>query len=261
MNPQEQNWLNLFGNYPSEGVAWHGIWTSYSPTQTLIKSHQGVRSFKPNENQTVIHQINNYTYSDGRTEEKHWRIEKETCNQPDGLIHPASELGRALSLGNDAQVWISQQLERGKFFGGELFFRHEDWRTSIVSVYGDNGNLERIVQIREHLNSFSNQPPAAEIENISGKWLGTKQSMTPDLKISPIEEVSQLVLDPTAGKNETIFLSDRVVVNIPKKVKLAEEFELVSGKFVADNQYKRLRVKYDKKGTFAMLISEVYCKS
>ncbi|MDJ0715225.1 MAG: DUF3598 family protein [Prochloraceae cyanobacterium] len=258
MNPQEQNWLNLFGTYPEKGISWQGIWTSYSPDKTFLESHQGVRSFKPNENQTVINQTNIYTYSDGSKEEKHWQIDKKTCNQPDGLIHPASESARAVSFGNDANAWISTQLNEGKFFGCELFFRYEDWRTSIVPFYGKSGSLEKIVEIREHLDSFSDLPPAAEVETISGKWVGRKQSMTPDLKISPTEEFSQLVLDPTEGKNETILLSDRVVVNVPKKIQKGEEFELVAGKFVTEKQYKRLTVKYDRSGAFNLLVYEVF---
>jgi hypothetical protein len=82
--------------------------------------------------------------------------------------------------------------------------------------------------------------------------------MTPDLKVSPIEEPQDLVLYATGGKNETLFLPDGVVVNIPKRLKLGEEFEIIAGKFVSNNEYKRLTAKYDKSGEFTLLISEVF---
>ena len=47
-------------------------------------------------------------------------------------------------------------------------------------------------------------------------------------------------------------------MNIPEKVKEGEEFELVVGKMVTDNKYKRMTVKYDKDGKFKQLISEVF---
>ena len=258
MKAQEQNWTNLFGDRTPEGIAWHGTWTVYSPNQEVIKSFQGVRRFWANEDKTVITHTNNYTYPDGSTQEKTWQLEKQTCNQSDGVTHPAILSMRTLSFGQGANAWLSKRLESGKNFGVELFFRYQDWRTSVASIYADSGELDRITLIREHRGSFPNQPPGSEVKNISGKWIGKKEYMTPDLKVSPIEEPQYLVLYPTGGKNETFFLPDGVVVNIPKRLKLGEEFEMIAGKFVSDNEYKRLNAKYDESGEFTLLISEVF---
>lgn len=258
MNLQEQTWTNLFGEITPEGTAWHGTWTVYSPDKEVIKSFLGVRRFSTNEDKTVITHTNKYTYADGSEEEKTWLLEKQTCSQPDGLIHPAILSMRALSFGEGANAWVSKILQPGKPFGVELFFQHEDWRTSLASIYGESGELEKITQIREHLGSFPNQPPGSEVENISGNWIGKKEYMTPDLKVSLVGETEELVLDANGGETETIFLPDKVVVNVPKRVKLGEEFALASGKFVSDNEYKRLTAKYDKDGNLALLISEVF---
>jgi Domain of unknown function (DUF3598) len=41
-------------------------------------------------------------------------------------------------------------------------------------------------------------------------------------------------------------------------VNIGEEFEIISGKLVAENEYQRLTAQYDKLGAFTMLISEVF---
>lgn len=258
MNLQEQNWINLFGSHTPEGTAWYGIWTTYSTELKVIKSYQGIRKFSANEDQTIIFHQNNYTYSDDSTEEKQWQIEKEIANQPDGIIHPALESMRYLSFGEGANIGISPELKPGYPFGGELFFQHQNWRTSVVAFYGKNGDLAIITHIREHLNSYPEQPPAAELKSISGNWVGQKQFMTPDLKISQESELTELQLDPNHGKNQTFFLPDKIIMNIPENVKQGEEFELMIGKMVTDNKYKRMTVKYDRDGKFWQLISEVF---
>ncbi|MEH2316161.1 hypothetical protein [Nostoc sp.] len=93
---------------------------------------------------------------------------------------------------------------------------------------------------------------------MSGKWSGQKEYMNSDLQISTSVENQELVLEPTQPKNKTISLPDDITVNVPQKVKIGEEFEIVSGKLVTKNEYKRLTAKYDNLGAFAMLISEVF---
>lgn len=259
MNAQEQNWKNLFRDRTLDSIAWHGIWTVYSPEKEIIKSFQGVRRLRANEEQTVIIHTNNYTYSDGSTAEKTWQLEKQSCNQRDGVIHPAISSMRALCFGQGATAWVSKTLETGKNFGVELFFRYKDWRTSVANIYGESGDLEKITLIREHLDSSPNTA-RPEIENLLGKWRGTKKDMNPDLNVSPAEETQALVLDPTEGKNKTFFLPDGVVVNSPERIKVGEEFEIVTGKQVSNDEYKRLTCKYDKSGALALLISELFCR-
>ncbi|MBD2185462.1 DUF3598 family protein [Aerosakkonema funiforme] len=258
MNSQEQNWTNLFGKITSEGIAWHGIWTRYSPEKEVLESFQGVRNFRANENKTVITHTNNYIYADGSTAEKSWQIEKETCNQPDGIMHPALLSMRALSFGQGVNAVVSKILENEEYFGVELFLQHENFRTSLTPIYGKTGDLERMTLIREQLGSFPDEKPELEVDNISGNWIGKREYMTPDLKVSPASETQQLVLDANAGKNKTFFLPDGVVVNAPKKVEFGEEFEIAAGKFVSKNEYKRLTAKYDESGKFSLLISEVF---
>ncbi|MGB3655878.1 MAG: DUF3598 family protein [Rivularia sp. (in: cyanobacteria)] len=258
MNLQDKNWENLFGHITTEGVAWHGIWTMYSLEKEVLNSFKAVRKFQANEEKTLITHTNKYIYSDGTESERIWQIEKQICSQPDGVIHPALLSTRAISFGDDKNAVVPKKLETGKRFGTELFFRYQDWRTSVVSVYAESGNLERITIIREHLNSFPNIPAKAEIEKLPGKYIGRKESMNSDLQISASAENQELVLEPTKVKNKTISLPDEITVNIPEKINIGEEFEIASGKLVANNEYKRLTANYDNSGAFAMLISEVF---
>ncbi|HEY9649030.1 MAG TPA: DUF3598 family protein [Coleofasciculaceae cyanobacterium] len=258
INQQEQNWTNLFDDITSEGIAWHGIWTMYSPNQEITKTYRGVRNFQANDDKTLITHSNYYTYADGSTEEKIWQIEKQACNHPDGVAHPAILSMRALSFKQGAKAWISKTLEVGKNFGVELFFRHQDWRTSVGSIYDEAGNLQRIFHIREHRGSFSDQVPSSAVKTISGEWIGKKESITPDLQLSSGSEYQELTFPVTRGKNETLFLPDGVMLNIPKCLRLGEGFELIGGKFFSDSDYRKLTAIYNESGEFVELVSEVF---
>ncbi len=259
MNLQEKHWKKLFSHLTTEANPWYGVWTVYSPVGEVLKSSQGIRILQANEDKTVITHTNKFPSPDGSTTEKQWHIDKGNCNQPDGLLHPADESKRALSLeGDGATAWVPKTLETGRSFGVELFLKHKDSNSSIGSIYDASGCLEKILHLREHFGSFPNLPEQSVIKELSGKWRGIKQSMTPDLKISDSAEIQEFVLDPTQGKNQTFFLADAVVVNIPTALKIGEEFEIVAGKLVSDNEYKRLTARYDNSGNFSLLIAEFF---
>jgi hypothetical protein len=256
---QEQHWEKLFGYLTIDGQSMYGIWTVYSPEKEVIKSSQGIRNLRPNAEKTLITHTNHFPSSEGTTLEKQWQIKKETCNQPDGLLHPADPSKRALALVDyGSSSWVPKKLESGRSFSVELFLKHKDWNTSIASISTENGDLKKILHLREHLDSFPDSKTSEEITSLSGSWIGTKQSITSDLKISDTEEIREIILDPTNGKNDTFYFPDAVVVNIPKKLRVGEEFEIVAGKLVAENEYKRLTAKYDDSGAFRLLISEVF---
>ena len=140
----------------------------------------------------------------------------------------------------------------------EMVLQHDNRRNTVVLVYGKTGELLKIVPIREQIGSFLSPEAEPEIDNISGEWVGHKQSMSPDLQLSPVTEMTELILDTTGGKNETFFFPDRVVVTIPKQLNLGEEFELIAGKLVSEDKYQRLRVQYDSSGAVKLLISEEF---
>jgi hypothetical protein len=259
MNLQEQHWTKLFERVTTEGSYWYGIWTVRSPEKEVIKEFKGIRHLQANEDKTVITHTNQFPSPDGTVQEKQWQIEKEACNLPDGLAHTAALSKRALSLLDwGVSAWVTKTFEPGRDFGIEFFLKHEDWNNSLGIIYGESGSLDRILHIREHLGSFPEPASEMAIENLSGKWVGKKETMTPDLQVSPGEDTQELVLEPTGGKNETYFLNEGIVLNYPAKLPVGEEFELAAGKLVSESEFKRIIAKYDSSGAFALLISEVF---
>jgi hypothetical protein len=250
---QEQNWTNLFGEYTSDETAWYGIWTVYSSNKEIVKCDRAVRSFLINEDKTIVTHTNRYLYPDGSEDKKVWHLDKEKCNLPDGITHPAIPSMRALSFGGGATAWLSTKLELGKNFGAEFFFKYGKWRTSIAILYGEKGELNKIVQINEHLGSFTNSSPTQENVTISDNWIAKRQSMTPDLKISPPEKIKQWMFDAT----KAFFLPDRTILTIPKTVQIGESLEISASKQVTENEFKRLTARYDNSGVFSRLVSEV----
>jgi hypothetical protein len=255
MNNLDKNWNNLFGEYTTDETAWHGQWTVYSPNQEVIKSQQVVRSFRSNLDNTAITHLNRYLDANGTVvDEKTWQIDREICNQPDGIVHPAMSSMRALSFGAGATAWISQKFILGKPFGGELFFRNRNWRSSAAIVYGENGQLNRIVHIREHLGRFSDESPTSGSSEISGNWIGKKRSMTSDLSVSPEEEI-QISFDQFSGHHKMISLPEGMILMPPEMVTLDRPIQLAAGQRTADDQLKYLTAHYSAIGQFTLLIS------
>lgn len=258
-NIQEKHWQKLFGFLTTEPTSMYGVWSVYSPEKEVLKSSQGIRTLVANADFTIITHINQFPSPDNSIPDRQWQIEKETCNLPDGLLHPADPSKRALALTDyGASAWVPKQLESGRSFSVELFLKHEDWNSSIGSIYAENGNLEKILHLREHLGSFPEIHTAPEITHLSGNWIGIKESISADLKLSASEEISELILDPTKGKNKTFFLPDSVVVNIPEKVQVGEALTIAAAKLFTKNKYKRLTAEYNSSGVFTLLTSEVF---
>lgn len=254
MNNLDKNWNNLFGEYTTDETAWHGQWTVYSPNQEVINSKQAVRSFRSNSDNTVITHINRYLDADGNVvDEKTWQIDRETCAQSDGVIHPAMSSMRALSFGAGATAWISQKLIPGNPFGVELFFRDGNWRTSAAIIYGENGQLNRIVQIREHLGHFSDESPSLGTSESLGNWIGKKRSMTSDLKVSP-EEETQISLAQLSD-DKMISLPGSMILMFPELVTVDRPIQLAAGQRTADEQLKYLTAHYSADGQLTLLIS------
>lgn len=255
MNNQDKNWNNLFGEYIADDTAWHGQWTTHSPNQEVINSKQVVRSFRSNLDNTVITHTNRYLDAKGNVvDEKTWQIERETCAQSDGVVHPAMSSMRALSFGAGATAWISHKLIPGKPFGGELFFRDGNWRSSAAIVYGENGQLNRIVHIREHLSRFSDESPSLGTSEISGNWIGKKRSMTSDLSVSP-EEETQISFDQLSGNHKMISLPGGMILMLPEMVTVEQPIQIAAGQRTADHQLKYLTAHYSAVGAFTLLIS------
>ncbi|QIR37545.1 DUF3598 family protein [Tolypothrix sp. PCC 7910] len=258
MNAPERNWSTLFGDHTPEGVSWYGIWTSYALNQEVINSLKCVRNFRSNADQTIIYHTNSYEYADGSKEEKTWQIDKQICNQDDGILHPGLPTMRTLAITPEIYAVLVRNFEPGKRFGMELFFRNEEWRTSVVVMCGENSDIERFTQIREYLGSFPVKPPDPVVKDIDGQWIGEKQYINADLSVSNVESIENLTLASLEDSYQAVFLPDGIVINTPKSLQIGQEFSIIVGKFVSANKFKRLTAKYDKLGNFQRLTSEIF---
>lgn len=257
MDLKEQNWRNLCANHLRD---WHGIWTRYSPEGEVIESFQSLRSFRSDRDQTEITQTNRYIYSDGKTEEKNWQLNKLLNNLPDGLFHPAIPLMRAFFFEQGAATWSAKQLEPETIFQpAEFFFRHEELRQSVPIIYDGSGCLMRIVSIREDARGFpskywSNQLNLLSDRNLIGNWQGSSVTMTPDLSVSP--PIPAQLHFPIEG-NEISFLPDGISVSYPAKVAIGTDFTIAANWLVTPYQLQQLSVRYDESGAFSSLTLEV----
>lgn len=253
MNNLDKNWNNLFGKYTTDETAWYGRWTVYSPNKEVISSKQAVRSFRANLDNTVITHINRYVDANGNAEEKIWQIDRATCNQPDGVVHPAMPFMRSLSFGEGATAWIAPKFVPGKPFGVEFFFRDDNWRTSAAILYGENGQIDRIIHIKEHIGSFSDESVSVEFSDDLGDWIGNQRTMTSDLSISPEEKI-QLSFNQ-GGDYKMILLPRGLVLMLPEGVTMDQPIQIAAAQRTADHQLKYFAAHYTGFGAFTLLIS------
>ncbi|MEG4808291.1 DUF3598 family protein [Microcoleus sp. F8-D3] len=254
MNNSDRNWNRLFGEYTTDETAWYGEWNTYSPDRKLIKSKQVIRSFRSNADNTAITHTNRYIGADGNVEETTWQIDRATCNQPDGVSHPAASSMRTLAFEAGALAFLSQKLASGNACGVELFFRDREWRTSIAIIYGENGHLSHITQIREHLESFSAQLLSLESSEFSGDWIGKQRAMTCDLSISPEEEI-QLSFDKITDSHQIVSFPSNMIAMFAKSVDVDRPIQLAVGQRTADHQLQYLAAHYAADGAFSRLVS------
>ncbi|MDJ0746096.1 MAG: DUF3598 family protein [Xenococcaceae cyanobacterium MO_167.B27] len=258
MNNQERNWLNLFGKYTPETTTWHVLSTSYSPELEVIRSHKFMRAFKTNSDRSIVYHQNTYYLPDNQIQEKNWQINQQECNLADGVFHPEAETMRAIGFGNDTSIWVSKKIKIDKMFGSEVFFQQEDWRHSIIPVYQE-GNLDKIIIIKENQQNFPTQVDAESIEDLSGKWQLTQTETKPDLQTS-LKKLSQqeIQLDSLVESNQNWFLPEKVFVSLPQTITEGQEFKLLVGRQITPNLYKQITSQYDATGNLSNLISEVY---
>lgn len=251
MNNLDKNWNNLFGNYTTDETAWYGRWTTYSANQEVISTKQAIRSFRSNSDNTVITHTNRYFDADGNSEEKIWQIDRATCNQPDGVVHPAMPLMRALSFGENATVWIAPKFVPGKPFGGEFFFTDGNWRKSAVIVYGENGQIDRVVHIEEHLGGFPEKSTSVDFPDDLKNWVGNQHTMTSDLGISPEEKI-QLSFSQR-NDQKRIVLPNGLVLMIPERATMNQPVQITAALYTANYQLKCFVAHYTAAGAFELL--------
>ena len=258
MTLQETNWLNLFGKYAQNKTTWHALTTVYSPELEIIRSYRFTRSFSTNADKSIVYHQNIYYLPNEQIKKQSWELEQQQCDRSDGIIHPEAEHMRAIGLENGTSIWLSKQFGLDEKFGMEVFFQQQDWRYSVIPMY-QGENLARIVTIKENTQHFPSQINPEKIDNLSGKWHLKRIQITPDLQKSTEELSSQEIeLHSSVETNQSYFLPERIMLNLPKVIEAGREFFIVVGKQITDNTYKQVKTQYEPNGQFMGLISDTY---
>lgn len=257
-NLQEQNWQNFCANHLRD---WHGTWTKYSSQGEVIESFPSLRSLSISKDRTVSHQLNRYVYPDGRIEEKKWQATTESCKSKDGLIHPKHPWMRSLYFEQGAAIWVTKQVQAKTIFHkSELFFRQENLRLSVGTVYDENGNLQMFWNFREDSTGFPSQYWSSAInllpqQNLRGNWQGKAMTLTSNLEFSsPIPTDSPRFLK----ENKTFFLPDGISLSCPDRVLIGNPFTIIANWLVNSSQLQQLSVEYDKQGSFSQATLQLF---
>ncbi|MBD2430102.1 MULTISPECIES: DUF3598 family protein [Fischerella] len=229
---QLQNWDNFCRYHANRD--WYGTWTKYSTDGEKIESFNCIRSFKINADGSEIYHQNHYTYADGTKETK--------------IFGPYQKpITRALFLDNSFS-WGSQKIELGTNFGFETGLSYEDRRTSVVIMYDEAGNLERIVVIPENLISFPETPtPLLGKKSIESPhtWKGTAKTITPDWIVSSPVDISWNQLENLGDNFLTLHFCDGISVTCPPKIVTTQTFFAVLEWQVNPNLLIRASRNYD----------------
>ena len=255
---QEQNWQNFCTNHLQD---WHGTWTKYSSQGEVIESFPSLRSLNTNEDRTISYQKNRYTYPDGKIEEKKWESAKESSKRKDGLIHPKHPWMRSLYFEQGAAIWVTKQVQAGMIFHkSELFFRHENLRLSVGTVYDEEGNLQMFWNFREDSRGFPSKYWSSAINllpgrNLTGNWQGRTVTIASNLEFSlPIPTDLQWPYK----ENKTFFLPDGISLSCPDRILIGNPFTIIANWLVTSSQLQQLIVKYDNKGGFSKATLELF---
>lgn len=238
---QIDNWNRFAKNHHGD---WYGTWFCYSPSAEVDEIFRCIRSFHLSKNKQVINHQNHYIYSDGREETKHFGP------------YPQPNV-RSLFL-NNSFSWGSSEVKAGESFFFETGFRFQTKRTSLGTVYSDDGNLEKTVAIAENLDNFAEVPNFSPPEAI-GHWKGKITRMTPDFKILPVAESIWKPLSDLNNNYLTLFLTNGISLHCPPQIMPEKEFVLAVDWLVHPNLLHRGIRHFDRTGftTFTLEVFEI----
>ena len=153
--------------------------------------------------------------------------------------------------------WGSNEVKAGEKFFFETGFRFQTKRTSLGTVYSNDGNLEKTVAIAETLDDFAEIPDFSPPEEISHQWQGTITRMTPDFKVSPVAESTWKPLSDLNNDYLTLHLTNGISLHCPPHLTPDEKFILAVDWLINPNLLHRGIRHFDRDG-FTAFTLEVF---
>jgi hypothetical protein len=232
LDAQLHNWESFIKYHVN--CDWYGIWSRYSADGKVTESFTGIRSFHENEDGSEVTHQNHLKYADGQSETKTFGPYKKPHI-------------RSLFLDNSFSAG-SLKIEPGKIFGFETGFRHENKRAELITIYNQNGNLEKFTFIEEKLVTFPKPIPHLPPPEINGNWQGKSKTITSNLLISEEKITRWQPLENLVQDNKIFHFPQNLSVSCPHQINIDQELSYVVDWLARPSLLLRAIRKYDASG-------------
>ncbi len=244
VTPADRNWRAFWNNHLGQ---WHGRWTRYTPTGSVMESFRSTRDFQAYSSLSHIQQVNRYRYDDGRVVEERWSYNRADHSKADGFHHPASRVMRGLAFRDGAAAWLVPTLVSDAVVPMELFLVEGHRRHSVGVVYGKDRQLIRTASIREDQRGYpgdhwSEQTAQVAPWQVTGAWVGVTETMGADLSRST-QRTRQITWP--SPPNREVYFPDRIVLSCPERLPLHQPFSVAVRWSSADGRLQIIRADYD----------------
>ena len=256
VTPADRNWRAFWSNHLGQ---WHGRWTRYTPTGSVMESFRSTRDFQADPSQSHIQQVNRYRYDDGRAVEERWSYNRADHSKADGFHHPASRVMRGLAFRDGAAAWLVPTLAPEAVLPVELFLVDGSVRHSVGVVYGKDRQLIRTASIREDQRGYpsaywSEQTAQVAPWQLRGAWVGVTETMGADLSRST--QRTRQITWPSAPNRE-VYFPDRIVLSCPERLPLHQPFSVAVRWLSGDGRLQIVRADYDAAARLTQLQHQV----
>jgi hypothetical protein len=168
---------------------------------------------------------------------------------------------RSLFFEQGAALWVTKQPQPDMIaHKTELFFRHNYLRSSVGTVYSQEGNLEMIWNFREDSRGFPSQYWSSNINLLTERsfqngWTGKAISMNPNLEVSPSYKTE---LNWPCQEHKLFLIPDGISLSCPEKITLGSPFKIIANWLITPSNLQQLVVNYDQRGAFSWSSLEFY---
>jgi hypothetical protein len=261
---------NNWGNFLKNLGEWHGSFTSVSLEGDLLDSTPSILNLEGFENNQLV-RFRLRRFSSGGYSEP-----------------PLSDYSQEYrSLGKQAVFFETGAFSKGSLqlapfseFGAEYGFVSENRRLRFVQLYDGQGNLSRLILIREFRSGTNaRERPPLMVEQLFGQWQGKAWTVYSDWQPSETYATHLEVKDMDGGRlQQKLSFGDRILTstaridgnilhfedgatprkllllpdgtssNTPLHLKLRQSFFVEVGWLVTDSERQRLIRSYNEKG-------------